>query len=341
MASTVQPGMSGKLSKGVDRIQGGEPVAGHLRGGVVAIGNFDGVHRGHQAVLSRALDEAAAAKVPALVLTFEPHPRTLFNPDKPVYRISPAPMKARLLRSLGFDAVIEYPFTREFASQSAEAFVADILVGQLGISCAITGFDFHFGKARQGGPGYLMDAGTRLGFRVGLIDAFRDEGTEVVSSSRIRECLAAGRLSEANGLLGYRYAVSGEVAEGRKLGRTLGYPTANFRLAAETDLHHGIYAVRLRRADGSLHNGVASFGRRPTVEAAGEALLEVHVFDFNDDLYGEECIVSLFGFLRPEEKFDGLEALTAQMQRDEAEARAMLSAVSPLGPLDRVLAFDP
>lgn len=337
MVSSVQQSKPAETG----RIRGGEQIDPQLRGGVVAIGNFDGVHRGHQAVLSRALNEAADATVPALVLTFEPHPRTLFNSENPVYRISPAPMKARLLRALGFDAVIEYPFTREFASLSAEAFVADILVGQLGISCAITGFDFHFGKARQGGPVYLMDAGERLGFRVGLLDAFRDEGAEVVSSSRIRDCLASGDLPQANGLLGYRHAVSSTVTEGRKLGRTLGYPTANFRLADETDLRYGIYAVRLRRACGSLHDGVASFGRRPTVEDAGEALLEVHVFDFDDNLYGEECVVSLFGFLRPEEKFDDLQALTAQMRRDEAEARAMLSSVNPLGPLDRILAFEP
>lgn len=321
------------------RIPGGVHLPKALRGGVVAIGNFDGVHRGHQAVLSRALEDAARASVPALVLTFEPHPRTLFNPERPVYRITPAPMKARLLRHLGFEAVIEYPFTREFASQSAEDFVSRVLAGQLGISAAVTGFDFHFGKARQGGPGYLMEAGERLGFKVGLIDAFRDEGADVVSSSRIRECLINGDLAEANGLLGYRHTVEGVVAAGRKLGRTLGFPTANIRLAAETGLRHGIYAVRFRRADGSLYGGVASFGRRPTVEENGDALLEVFIFNFDGDLYGEECTVSLFGFLRDEEKFDDLETLKAQMKHDEAEARALLSGVAPLGELDRAVAF--
>ncbi len=323
------------------RIPGGSELPEELRGGVVAIGNFDGVHRGHQAVLGRALEDAARVSVAALVLTFEPHPRTLFKPQNPVYRITPAPMKARLLHHLGFQAVIEYPFTREFAGQSPEAFVDDVLVGQLGISVAITGFDFHFGKNRQGGPAYLMEAGSRLGFSVDLIDAFRDEGAEVISSSRIRECLADGEIAEANGLLGYRYSVSGAVASGRRLGRTLGFPTANIRLAPETGLRHGIYAVRLRRADGSLHDGVASFGRRPTVEDDGEALLEVHVFDFDGDLYDENCTVSLFAYLRGEEKFEGLEALTAQMRRDEAEARALLSEVRPLGALDMAMAFDP
>ncbi len=329
-----------KAHAGHRRITGGVRLPEELRGGVVAIGNFDGVHRGHQAVLDRALKEAEKASVPALVLTFEPHPRTLFNPQKPVYRLTPPTMKAELLGRFGFDAVIEYPFTKAFAGRSPEAFVSDVLSDQLGISSAITGFDFHFGKSRQGGPGYLMEAGRRLGFQVGLIDAFRDEATEVISSSRIRECLSAGALAEANGLLGYRHSISGTVVKGRQLGRTLGFPTANFRLDAETSLCHGIYAVRLRRADSSLYDGVASFGRRPTVENEGEALLEVFVFDFDDDLYGEECLVSLFGFLRPEEKFDGLETLTAQMKRDEAEARALLSGVVPFGSLDRMLAFN-
>ncbi|MEZ5810018.1 MAG: bifunctional riboflavin kinase/FAD synthetase [Rhizobiaceae bacterium] len=326
---------------GPGRMTGGMPLPERWRGGVVAIGNFDGVHRGHQAVLDRALAAAAKLTAPALVLTFEPHPRTFFNPEKPVHRITPAPMKTLLLRHLGADAIVEYPFDGEFAARTAEEFVSDILIGELGIVGAITGFDFHFGKDRQGGPAYLMDAGRRLGFSVDLVDAFRDEAAEVISSSRIRDCLATGRLGEANGLLGYHYTVSGTVIGGRKLGRTLGYPTANIRLAPESDLQEGIYAVRLRRADGSLHDGVASFGRRPTVEADGEALLEVYVFDFDGDLYGETCAVSLFGFLRGEEKFDGLDALTAQMRRDEAEARALLAGATPLGQLDRTLAFAP
>ncbi len=328
------------MPAGSARIRGGERLPQHLRGGVVAIGNFDGVHRGHQAVLSRALVDAERQSVPALVLTFEPHPRSLFSPQTPVYRLTPPAMKARLVCQLGFDVIIEYPFTREFAGQSAESFVADVLVGQMGISNAVTGFDFHFGKGRQGGPAYLMEAGERLGFSVDLIDAFRDEGAEVVSSSRIRRCLETGELAEANGLLGYRYSVSGKIVAGRRLGRTLGFPTANIRLEPETRLRHGIYAVRLRRADGSLHDGVASFGRRPTVEDDGEALLEVYVFDFDNDLYDEECVVSLFGLLRGEQKFDGIQALTDQMKRDEAEARALLSRVEPFGVLDLELAFS-
>ncbi|MEX0346721.1 MAG: bifunctional riboflavin kinase/FAD synthetase [Rhizobiaceae bacterium] len=332
---------TGEIRRGnwAGRITGGDGLPGALRGGIVAIGNFDGVHRGHQAVLSLALESAASKSVPALVLTFEPHPRTVFGPGNPVFRLSPAPVRARLLRNLGFSAVVEYPFDMEFAGRSAEAFVCDVLVGELGISGAVTGVDFHFGKNRQGGPAFLMDAGQKHGFTVDLVDAFRDEGAEIVSSSRIRQSLRQGDVSEANGLLGYRYSIEGEVVRGKQLGRTLGYPTANFHLPEETGLCHGIYAVRLRRADGSLHDGVASFGRRPTIEDDGKAVLEVFVFDFTGDLYGEICTVSLFGYLRGEEKFDRVEALVEQMKRDDAEARALLSGVAPLSELDLAMAF--
>ncbi|TPN54078.1 MULTISPECIES: bifunctional riboflavin kinase/FAD synthetase [unclassified Mesorhizobium] len=315
------------------------PLPADLRGGVVAIGNFDGVHRGHQAVLERALAEAVRRGVPALVLTFEPHPRTIFRPDMPLFVLTPPPMKARLLSLLGFAALVEQPFTRDFASLSAEAFVTDVLERTLGITHAVTGFDFHFGKDRQGGPAYLMAAGERHGFGVTLVDAFRDEGAEVVSSSRIRALLCDGEVAEAAGLLGYRFTVESEVVGGQQLGRTLGFPTANMRLPAEAALKQGIYAVRFRRADGTLHDGVASFGRRPTVDDNGAPLLETFVFDFSGDLYSEICQVSFFGFLRSEIKFDGLDALVVQMKRDEAEAKALLAGVKPLSELDSAIAF--
>jgi riboflavin kinase/FMN adenylyltransferase len=315
------------------------PLPADLRGGVVAIGNFDGVHRGHQTVLERALAEAGRRGVPALVLTFEPHPRKVFRPDMPLFVLTPPPMKARLLSLLGFAALVEQPFTRDFASLSAEAFVTDVLEKNLGITHAVTGFDFHFGKDRQGGPAYLMAAGERHGFGVTLVDAFRDEGAEVVSSSRIRGLLSEGAVAEAAGLLGYRFTVESEVVGGQQLGRMLGFPTANMRLSAEAALKEGIYAVRFRRADGTLHDGVASFGRRPTVDDNGAPLLETFVFDFSGDLYGEVCQVSFFGFLRPEVKFEGLDALVAQMKRDEAEARALLAGVRPLSVLDAAMAF--
>ncbi|MBD8685826.1 MULTISPECIES: bifunctional riboflavin kinase/FAD synthetase [unclassified Rhizobium] len=316
-----------------------EPLPDNLKGGVVAIGNFDGVHRGHRAVLDRALELARARGIPVLALTFEPHPRTVFRPDKPVFRLTPGPVKARLLAKEGFHSVIEYPFDREFSQRSAEDFVKSVLVDWLGASAVVTGFDFHFGKGREGGPAFLMEAGHRYGFDVTLVDAFRDEGAEVVSSSRIRELLGEGDVVAAAGLLGYRYTVEAEVIGGQKLGRTLGYPTANMALPPETELKPGIYAVRFRRPDGTLHDGVASFGYRPTVTEDGAALLETFLFDFSGDLYGEVCSVSFFGNLRDELKFDGLEALVAQIKRDEEEARALLSGVKPLGELDALIAF--
>ncbi|AUC09038.1 bifunctional riboflavin kinase/FAD synthetase [Agrobacterium pusense] len=316
-----------------------EPLPEALRGGVVAIGNFDGVHRGHRAVLDRALELAEARGVPALVLTFEPHPRSVFRPDTPVFRLTPAPLKARILEAIGFRSVIEYPFDREFSQRSAEEFVQSILIDWLHASAVVTGFDFHFGKGREGGPAFLMEAGKRHGFDVTLVDAFRDEGADVVSSSRIRSLLCEGDVAGAAGLLGYRFTVESEVIGGQKLGRTLGYPTANMALAPETELKAGIYAVRFRRPDGSIRDGVASFGYRPTVTDNGAALLETFVFDFSGDLYGEVCSVSFFGHLRDELKFDGLDPLVAQIKRDEEEARAMLSGVQPLSEVDAKIAF--
>ncbi|MCT8990197.1 bifunctional riboflavin kinase/FAD synthetase [Chelativorans sp. SCAU2101] len=322
------------------RISGIESFPPHLRKGVVAIGNFDGVHRGHQAVLSRTLELAEANQAPAVVLTFEPHPRQVFRPDIPLYRLTPAPMKARLIEALGFQAVVEQPFDRDFSQLPAERFITDVLLSGLDVSHVVTGFDFHFGRDRGGTPETLQEAGKRLGFGVCLVEAFSDESGEIVSSSRIRALLTQGRVAEAAGLLGYRYTVEATVRDGAKLGRMLGFPTANMALPEETALAHGIYAVRFRRADGSLYDGVASFGRRPTVTEDGAALLETFLFDFDGDLYSETCAVSFFGFLRGEEKFDGVDALIEQMKRDEAEARALLSGVRPLSALDGRMSFS-
>jgi riboflavin kinase/FMN adenylyltransferase len=309
----------------------------NLRGGVIAIGNFDGVHRGHQSVLERALEIAKSRGIPALVLTFEPHPRTVFRPGHPVFRLTPAPLKARILEALGFNAVIEYPFDHTFSQRSAYDFIQSILMDWLGASEVVTGFDFHFGHGREGGPAFLMNAGARYGFGVTLMDAFRDENADVVSSSRIRQMLAEGDAVGAAGLLGYRYTVEAEVIGGEKLGRSLGFPTANMQLPLETGLKPGIYAVRFRTANGKIHDGVASYGRRPTVTENGKPLLETYVFDFSGNLYGQICSVSFFGYLRPELKFDGLEPLVAQIRLDEAEAGALLSGVRPLSELDCIL----
>ncbi len=311
-----------------------------LRGGVVAIGNFDGVHRGHQAVLNAALEIAARESRPALALTFEPHPRAVFRPDLPLFRLTPAPMKARLLKAMGFSGVVEQPFVPAFSSLPADQFVDEVLIGGLGVAHVVTGFDFHFGKGRGGTPATLAAAGKANGFGVTVVEAFADEGGEVISSSRIRALLAGGDVSQAAGLAGYRFTVEAQVTGGRKLGRTLGFPTANMSLPPETALRHGIYAVRFRRADGSLHDGVANFGRRPTVDEDGAPLLETFLFDFSGDLYGETCSVSFFGFLRGEVKFDGLDALVTQMKRDEEEARALLSSVRPLSKIELAIAFS-
>lgn len=324
------------------RVDSAERLPSHLAGGVVAIGNFDGVHRGHQAVLETAHARAQAASdapVPTIALTFEPHPRSVFRPDIALPRITPAPMKAALLDTLGFDAVVEMPFTREFAQQTADQFIQNVLLDGLATRHVVTGFDFHFGKNRQGGPAYLMEQGAKSGFDVTLVDAFRDEAAEVVSSSRIRQALTAADLAMANALLGYRYRVAGTVIKGKQLGRTLGYPTANIQLPDDTALAHGIYAVRFITADGIIRDGVASFGKRPTVDTDGAPLLETFVFDFSGDFYGSDCTVILCGFLRGELKFDGLEALTVQMKDDEAQARALLGGLTPLSPLDAQLTF--
>lgn len=310
-----------------------------LRGGAVAIGNFDGLHRGHQSVLEAASTAAEQCNCPAIVLTFEPHPRSVFQPDVPLPRITPPSMKAKMIEELGFDAVIELPFSREFSKKSADEFVSDILLGSLNASNVVTGFDFHFGKDRQGGPAFLINEGKKNGFEVILVDAFRDDAAEVISSSRIREALGQGDVSLANSLLGYHYRVAEQIIEGEKLGRTLGYPTANMSVPAETPLLHGIYAVRFIRADGSIYDGVASYGRRPTVTDNGKPLLETYLFDFKEDLYGEKCSVAFVAYLRGEEKFEGLDPLIAQMKIDEQNARMALAQIESLSALDSRLTF--
>ncbi|WP_018688616.1 bifunctional riboflavin kinase/FAD synthetase [Ahrensia kielensis] len=310
-----------------------------LRGGVIAIGNFDGLHRGHQAVLKTAFNLAQQMNVPALVLTFEPHPRSFFQSKMKLSRITPPRMKARIVEKIGFGAIVELPFTKEFSEQTADVFINDILVGRLGAKAVVTGFDFHFGKDRQGDPAYLMQAGETNGFQVKLVDAQRDQTSDIISSSRIRHELAEGNVAAANDLLGYRYRVTSPIIAGEQLGRTLGYPTANMALPAETPLAHGIYAVRFHRQDGTIFDGVASFGRRPTVTEKGAPLLETYVFDFKGDLYDENCTVSLIDFLRGEEKFLGLDPLIEQMKIDEKNAREILSGLEPISELDAQLTF--
>ncbi len=322
----------------IRRLDDSLPYPSDLAGAVVAVGNFDGVHRGHQAVLAEARALAGRLGAPLVCLTFEPHPRTVFRPEQPVARLTPARLKARLLDGLGFDAVVEWPFSRSFAALSPEAFVDGILVGHLGARGVVVGHDFHFGARRAGTPAFLREAATARGFAVDVVEPLLDGAGHTVSSSRIRALLTAGDLGAANALLGWRWTTEGAVVHGAKLGRTLGYPTANLALQPDDLLAHGIYAVKLRRADGSLHDGVASYGRRPTFDD-GAALLETFVFDFSGDLYGETVSVSLFARLRGEERFDSAEALVEQMDRDSVDARAVLAEAAPLSELDRATAF--
>ncbi|MBO9423755.1 bifunctional riboflavin kinase/FAD synthetase [Labrenzia sp. R4_1] len=309
-----------------------ESFPASLKGGVVAIGNFDGVHRGHRAVLDAALGLGRGTHHPVFAMSFEPHPRTVFNPAKPVFRLTPPPLKTEMLRVCGLDGALTLPFTKDFAAVEANAFVQDILIDTLGISHAVTGYDFHFGRARQGTPDYLRAAGAEHGFGVTIVQREEDENADVISSSRIRDNLATGDMAEANALLGYRWFFESQVQHGDKRGRDLGYPTANLRMPEDCPLLQGIYAVKVRVGD-DWYGGVASYGRRPTFDN-GAALFEVYLFDFKGDLYGKTLRVHVVSYLRGEAKFDSADALVTQMDRDSEEARAALASLQPLSEID-------
>jgi riboflavin kinase/FMN adenylyltransferase len=308
------------------------PEIEKLRGCVVAIGNFDGVHRGHRSVIDFAMKRAAAAGQPSAVLTLEPHPRSYFRPDEKLFRLTDERQKLRLLASTGLDGAVVLTFNAALAGLPAEQFVSDILVGRLGVSGVAIGFDFHFGQGRGGSPAFLTEAGKRHGFPVDVAPKLEDEGRPV-SSGTIRSALEAGRVVEAAELLGYPWFVSGEVIHGEKRGRDLGFPTANLKLDPACGLKHGIYAVRVGIGS-ERYDGVASFGRRPTFDN-GAPLLEVFLFGFSGDLYGKVLDIALIGWIRPEEKFASIEALMAQMNLDAERARDALarnpSAFPPLG----------
>lgn len=295
----------------------GEPVPESLKGAVAAIGNFDGVHRGHQYLIQQAL----ASGRPAVVLTFEPHPRTFFQPDQPMFRLTPEPVKLAIFARLGLAGVFQRQFNGSLAALTASGFV-DLLAHELQLSGVVIGHDFHFGRGREGNPARMADLCRDRGLDCIVAPAVV-EGTEPVSSSAIRAALGAGDIATANRLLGYRWFIRSEVRHGDKRGRVLGYPTANMRLPDDCHLRHGIYAVRAS-VGGALIDGVASFGRRPTFDN-GAPLLEVHLFDFAGDLYGQTLDVEFIGWIRGEERFDGIEALIAQMDRDSAEAKRVLA----------------
>jgi riboflavin kinase / FMN adenylyltransferase len=293
-----------------------------LHGAVVAMGNFDGVHRGHQAVIAAAQQRAKALGKPAAVLTFEPHPRSFFVPDEPLFRLTDEAAKLRLLASTELDGAIVLTFNAALAGLTADEFVTRILVGRFGISGAVIGFNFHFGKNRAGSPDFLAAEGRKFGFTVDVIDPFELNGRPV-SSGPIRDALAAGRPEEAATLLGFPWFISGEVIYGDQRGRDLGFPTANLSLDAACGLRHGVYAVRVAVGD-RLYDGVANFGRRPMFDS-GVVLLEVFLFDFAGDLYGKPIDVAFIAWIREEKFFGSIDELVQAINEDSRQARATLS----------------
>lgn len=308
-----------------------------LTGGAVAIGNFDGVHRGHAALIQAAVAAAKSDGAPAVLLTFDPHPRTFFKPDRPVFQLTSSAARARLMAALGLDAVVEARFDDSFSNLEPEAFEETVLADSLSSRWVVVGEGFRFGKGRAGTTERLILGGERLGYDVIVIEPVVTETEERVSSSAIREALSAGDVAAANLLLGYRWFVVGTVIHGEKRGRELGFPTANIQLPGDCKLRHGIYAATLTRRGGAALPAVASYGRRPQFDD-GPPLLEVFVFDFEGDLYGEEVIVTLYDWIRPERRFPSIDALVQTMSDDCFRAREVLSVADTGTPLDKALA---
>jgi riboflavin kinase / FMN adenylyltransferase len=302
---------------------------GALRGAVLAMGNFDGVHRGHQAVIAVARKRASEFGRPAGVLTFEPHPRDFFHPAEPLFRLTDEAAKLRLLAAAGLDGAVVLTFNAALAATTAEDFVAHILVGRFAISGVIVGFNFHFGKDRAGSPAFLTEQGRKHGFAVDIVAPFELDGRPV-SSGPIRDALIAGRVTDAAVLLGFPWFVSGKVIHGDKRGRELGFPTANLVLEASCGLRHGVYAVRIG-VDGRRYDGVANFGRRPMFDS-GAVLLEVFLFDFAGDLYGRDIDVAFIEWVREEKLFSTVDELVRNMNNDAAQARASLAKARDVFP---------
>ena len=303
----------------MERLDGSAAVPPKYRGGIVALGNFDGFHAGHQAVVGRAVALAKANGVPALVATFDPHPVRYFKPDTPPFRLTTLDQRERLFAQAGADAMIVFPFNAALAALSAEDFVVQRLAG---ISGVVTGEDFTFGNRKSGNVSVLAELGARYGFFSEAVGAI-GQGDAVISSSRIRRALQAGDCATATQLLTRPFTIAGVVQHGDKRGRTIGYPTANVDMGSYLRPRYGIYAVRVRLPDGRLIDGAANLGIRPSFDPPKE-LLEAYLFDFDASLYDQMIEVELHAFLRPEAKFDSLEALTAQMDQDCAQARAIL-----------------
>ena len=308
----------------MERLDGAVAVPAHLRGAIVALGNFDGFHLGHQAVVGRAIERARAEGRPAIVGTFDPHPQRYFRPESEWFRLSTMDQRQRWFAEAGADAMLIFPFNAQLAALSARQFAEERLVELIGAGGVATGGDFTFGKGREGDVAMLAALGRELGYSADTV-APVTLGGETVSSSRIREHLRAGRPREAAALLTRPWAIEGEVIHGDRIGRTLGYPTANMSLANYLRPAYGIYAVRGRLPDGRTLNGVANLGVRPSFDPPQE-LLEPYFFDFEGDLYGQTIEVELIDYLRPEAKFDDLAALKLQMDADAARARQLLGA---------------
>jgi riboflavin kinase/FMN adenylyltransferase len=291
-------------------------------GGVIALGNFDGVHRGHQVLVARAQQEARALDAPLVALTFEPHPRRYFVPDTGPFRLTLLPAKTRLLEACGVQAVLAQRFDPAFAAISAQAFIDNVLLQGLGARHVVCGYDFTFGARRSGNVERLREMAAERALGVTVLDPVMHEG-EIYSSTRIREALRAGWASEASELLGHHWEIEGVVEQGDQRGRTIGFPTANVALGEHLRPRFGVYAVRAL-VGGQWRDGVANLGRRPTVGKLQENF-EVHLFDFSGDLYGQGLRVQLIDFIRPEMKFSGLDALKAQIAADGEAARRLLA----------------
>lgn len=304
-------------------VDGYRDLAADLRGTSAAIGNFDGVHRGHQALVA----DARKAGGPVGVISFEPHPRRFFQPDAPPFRLTAPAEKARRLERYGVDVLYHLPFNAGLAGQEAEDFVTDVLIAGLGIRHLVIGADFHFGKGRKGDPVLLRRMGLQLGFGVTIHDLIGDETGEFASTA-IRAMVQDGRCAEAAQQLGCWHTVSGPVVQGDQRGRDLGYPTANLAYGEQLIPKYGIYATWVEVLEGphqGVYPGVASLGERPTF-GVNAPNFEVHLFDFSGDLYGTAISVSLVKWQRGEVAFEGVDKLIAQMDRDSAEARAVLAA---------------
>ena len=304
-------------------VHGYKDVPLEARGAVLAIGNFDGVHRGHQALLRAASAIGRELGAPAGALIFEPHPREFFHPEEPHFHLTPLPQKLAIFDRLGLDIAVVLPFDAQLAALSADEFVNNVIVDGLGARHVVIGHDFFFGRNRGGTPETMQAAASRAGFGLTVIPPVAEDG-EVFSSSAIRLRLAQGDVKGAARLLGREWRAAGTVVGGAKRGTGLGFPTANIPLPRGTAIGHGIYAVRVH-IDGEHHIGAAYLGTRPTYDN-GMPVLEVFLFDFDGDLYGRDIEVEFVDFIRDDRKFDTSEALIAQMQADCARARAILAA---------------